>query len=165
MFVDCDLKNATFDRSVMNNAHFIRSKLESASFAEAFLNNADFEGATIVSVNFTGAFLIRANFLSAEVVQGIIFMNCDLFGAHFTDVQFRGQRVTTMAHVFNHARLPNGTFGSIDEKKNLIRNGDAERNGKKFSLETVNSMLMIIFRLLYLVLSPDAGSLVNTYFQ
>jgi uncharacterized protein YjbI with pentapeptide repeats len=125
-FVDCHLNNATFDRSVMNNAHFIQSTLESVSLAEASLNNADFKGSTIIFANFTGAFLVEANFVGAEVVQGITFTNSDLFGASFTKEQFLGQRVTTLSHAFNHARLPNGSYGQIDEKKNLIRNGDAE---------------------------------------
>ncbi|CAF3516960.1 unnamed protein product [Rotaria sp. Silwood1] len=129
-FVDCHLKNATFDRSVMNNARFIRSTLESASLGETVLNNTDFTGTTIIFANFTGAFLIGANFLSAEVVQGLTFTNSDLFEAHFTEEQFQGQRATMLAHNFNHARLPNGTFGPIDAKKNLIQNGDAERNVK-----------------------------------
>ncbi|CAF1377171.1 unnamed protein product [Rotaria sp. Silwood1] len=127
-FVDCHLKNATFDRSVMNNARFIRSTLESASLGETVLNNTDFTGTTIIFANFTGAFLIGANFLSAEVVQGLTFTNSDLFEAHFTEEQFQGQRATMLAHNFNHARLPNGTFGPIDAKKNLIQNGDAEWN-------------------------------------
>ncbi|CAF1157953.1 unnamed protein product [Rotaria sp. Silwood1] len=129
-FVDCHLKNATFDRSVMNNARFIRSTLESASLGETVLNNTDFTGTTIIFANFTGAFLIGANFLSAEVVQGLTFTNSDLFEAHFTEEQFQGQRATMLAHNFSHARLPNGTFGPIDAKKNLIQNGDAERNVK-----------------------------------
>ncbi|CAF2609987.1 unnamed protein product [Rotaria sp. Silwood2] len=127
-FVECDLKNATFDQSVMNNARFIRSTLESASLAETVLNNTDFTGTTVIFANFTGAFLVGANFLNAEVVQGITFTNSDLFQAHFTEDQFKGQRATTSSHTFNHARLPNGTFGPIDAKKNLIQNGDAEWN-------------------------------------
>ncbi|CAF4018319.1 unnamed protein product [Rotaria magnacalcarata] len=113
-FVNCHLKNAIFDRSVMNNAHFIRSTLESASLVEAALNNTDFTGTTVIYVNFTGALLIEANFLKAEVVQGITFTNSDLFGAHFTTEQYNGQRVTIVRNTFDHARLPNGTFGKID---------------------------------------------------
>ena len=125
-FIDCNLNNATFDRSLMNNAHFIRSSLESASLVEVSLNNADFKGSTVIFSNFTGAFLVEASFLGAEVVQGINFTNSDLFGTRFTEEQFHGQRVTRLPHDFSLARLPNGTFGPIDEKKNLIHNGDAE---------------------------------------
>ncbi|UJR19683.1 hypothetical protein I4U23_022817 [Adineta vaga] len=128
MFVDCQLTNATFDRSIMNNTHFIRSKLDSASFVEAILNYTNFRGSDIMQANFTGAHMVGANFLDAEVVQGNIFINSDLLGARFTKEQFQGQRLTTVPHKLDHARLPNGTFGPIDAKKNLVRNGDAEWN-------------------------------------
>ncbi|CAF4596236.1 unnamed protein product [Rotaria socialis] len=146
-FVDCHLKNAIFDRSVMNNAHFIRSTLESASLAEAVLNNTDFTETTVIYVNFTGALLIEANFLKAEVVQGIKFTNSDLFGAHFTKEQFNGQRTTIVPNTFDHGRLPNGTFGKIDARKNLIQNGDAEKN---CSTKNPGSWLIVSFnRTLY----------------
>lgn len=127
-FIDCHLKNATFDRSTMNNARFIRSTLESASLVETGLNSTDFRRTTIVYANFTDAALVGANFLDAEVVQGSLFIDSDLPGARFTSEQFRGQRVFTVSHSFNHARLPNGTFGPVDGAKNRIRNGDAENN-------------------------------------
>ncbi|CAF1689289.1 unnamed protein product, partial [Adineta ricciae] len=112
----------------MNNTQFIRSKLNSASFAEAVLNYTNFKGSEIIQANFTGAHLVGANFLDAEVVQGNIFINTDLFEARFTKAQFQGQRITTVPHRFDHARLPNGTFGPINANKSLIRNGDAEWN-------------------------------------
>lgn len=127
-FVDCNLKNAIFDRSTMNNARFIRSTLELASLVATTLNYADFGETIVLNTDFTQASLIKANFLEAEVVQGSIFFDSDLLGAHLTPEQFRGQRITTMSHNLRHARLPNGTFRPIDAAKNLIQNGDAENS-------------------------------------
>ena len=121
-----DLTNAIFNRYHMNNAQFINSTLKLAVFAGAALDNSYFIRTTLVRANFSGTSLVRANFLSAEVVQGIDFTNADLLYARFTESQLRGQRATVVPHDFRHAQLPNGSFGPIDSKVNLVQNGDLE---------------------------------------
>ena len=146
-FVDCQLKRANFDQSVMNNGRFIRSNLMSASLTEAFLNNGDFTGSTVLFTNFTGSRLVQANFLKSEVVQAIDFTDCDLLNARFTEAQLKGQRVTVSKHTFNHTRFPNGTFGPVDAHRNLLQNGDAEWNVRSFFFDMKRKMMTVFLRL------------------
>ncbi|CAF1334146.1 unnamed protein product [Rotaria magnacalcarata] len=121
------VQGITFTNSDLFGAHFTTEQYNGQRVT-IVRNTFDHARTTVIYVNFTGALLIEANFLKAEVVQGITFTNSDLFGAHFTTEQYNGQRVTIVRNTFDHARLPNGTFGKIDATKNLIQNGDAEKN-------------------------------------
>ncbi|CAF1090495.1 unnamed protein product [Adineta steineri] len=136
LIVNCSLKKAVFRQSRMPNARFINSLLDAASFAETILDKAYFIKTSVGGINFTSASLIHANFLDAEVVQGINFTNADLLHAQFTEKQWLGQRVSTSAHSFRYARLPNGSFGDLSPTKNLLQNGDAEQ--KCSTLEEIN---------------------------
>ncbi|CAF4168589.1 unnamed protein product, partial [Adineta steineri] len=135
LIANCSLKKAVFRQSRMPNARFINSLLESALFTETILDNAYFIKTSVVGINFISASLIHANFLGAEVVQGIDFTNADLLHAQFTEKQWLGQRVSTSAHSFRYARLPNGSFGGLPTS-NLLQNGDAER--KCSTVEKIN---------------------------
>ncbi|UJR19876.1 hypothetical protein I4U23_023009 [Adineta vaga] len=127
LFLKCHLYKAVFTQSYMTNASFIDSSLDSASFAESVLDNVQFVRTKAFNINFTSASLVQANFLDATFVQGNDFTNADLFQARFTKDQFEGRRVSTTPHTFSYARLPNGSFGDLNPQRNLLTNGDAER--------------------------------------
>ena len=117
---NCRLNSANFDQADLHHARFINCTLDHASFVHANLEQSEFISTSVRNVSFTSASLIQANFLGADVVQGNHFINADLYQANFTADQFEGKKFSTIPHDFQHARYPNGSFGSIDSNKNLL---------------------------------------------
>jgi uncharacterized protein YjbI with pentapeptide repeats len=126
IFTNCQLTSAVFDQSYMINARFINSTLRHASFIQTNLDNSHFIQTIILNVNFDRASLIQADFLQADIVQGNNFTNADLYQAKLTNDQIEGKKISIINHDFSRARFPNGSFGLLNSKENLIINGDAE---------------------------------------
>ncbi|CAF1300066.1 unnamed protein product [Didymodactylos carnosus] len=115
-FINCHLQHSRFADAEMNNIIFTNSFLLGARFSRCSLERADFRNTTLAQVSFKSAVLRHADFTRAWT-KGVDFTNADLYGALMTEKHLRE------AALLNNARLPNGSFATIQDK-NLVINGE-----------------------------------------
>jgi uncharacterized protein YjbI with pentapeptide repeats len=127
VFSWCALENAVFDNASISNAKIINSTIANSSFRRIYAPDLTIGDAMLHQTNFTEAVPVRTYFISVtDWNEAIDLTNADLLGSYnryesSVDFNYFDHR----SLILRNARLPGGSFRSIDSS-NLIVDGGAE---------------------------------------
>jgi uncharacterized protein YjbI with pentapeptide repeats len=128
VFSGCDLDEANFEESVMDQSRFDNCSLGHTTFTDVDLQRAVFQNNMYWSTSFAGSSLIQSSFVGPNVFYFINWSNTDLYRSDITNERLFGPNSTSIPNVIKNLRLPNGTL--VIYSPQLVKDGGAEKEVK-----------------------------------
>jgi uncharacterized protein YjbI with pentapeptide repeats len=126
VFSGCQLQEADFGESVMDESLFYDCYLEFSTFENTDLTRAMFASNLIYRVNLAGASLVQSVFRNNTMLLNINWTNTNLFKSDITPQDLLGTIPTNLSNtnIIRNTRLPNGSF--VIDPSQLVINGGLE---------------------------------------
>jgi uncharacterized protein YjbI with pentapeptide repeats len=128
VFSGCNLRNADFGESMMDESLFYDCILTFTRFENANLTRATFDASRLYGVNLAGASMVQSAIINNKVwIQITNLTNTNLFKSNITNNELMEDlaNLSNGTSIILNTRFPNGSFSAIDTSQ-LLMNGGAE---------------------------------------